>query len=166
PVAFGVVADEHLCEVRVELLDLLAERVAVLEVELLLPRLLARHRELVAAALRLARDLGAVLAVDEDAAGVLRSAFFDGALEALPDQALRARDALDVADHLLERAAMVESEDIEALVVAELVQADAHRNSLPVKWVSLLKLCRASMRRTVPERERMTIESVIAPSRT
>ena len=56
PVAFGVVADEHLGEVRVVLLDLLAELVAVLEVELVLARLLDRHRELVAARLRLARD--------------------------------------------------------------------------------------------------------------
>ena len=36
--------------------------------------------------------------------------------------------------------------------------------SLPVKWRSLLSWWRASIRRTVPERERITIESVIAPS--
>ena len=72
---------------------------------------------------------------------------------------------LDVADHLLERPSMVEREHVETFVVAELVQSDgAHQYSLPVKCVSLLSLCRASIRRTVPERERMTIESVIAPS--
>ena len=38
--------------------------------------------------------------------------------------------------------------------------------SLPVKWRSLLSLWRASIRRTVPERERMTRESVTAPSLT
>ena len=165
-VALGVVADEHLGEVGVELLDLLAERVAVLEVEFVLSGLLDRHRELVAACLRLARDVRPVLRVDEDAGELLRRALLDRALESLPDQLLRARHAPDVADHLLERPAMVEREDVEALVVSELVQPDAHQYSLPVNFVSLPKLWRASIRRTVPERDRMTSESVSAPSRT
>ncbi len=45
-VAIGVVADEHLREVGVEALDVVAEVVAVLEVELVLAGLLDRHREL------------------------------------------------------------------------------------------------------------------------
>ena len=45
-VAFGVEADEDLREVRVVGRDVLAEGVAVLEVELVLPALLDRHREL------------------------------------------------------------------------------------------------------------------------
>ena len=45
-VGVGVVADEHLGEVGVELLDVGGEVLAVLEVELLLAGLLDRHREL------------------------------------------------------------------------------------------------------------------------
>src|SRR4051812_12531740 len=162
-IALRVVPDEHLREVRVVLLDLLAECIAVLEVELVLTRLLDRHRELVAARLRLARDAGAVLAVDEDAGELLRRAELDRALEAFPDQCLRARDVLLVPHHLLERPAMVEREDVETVVVPQFVQSDAHQYSLPVNSVSLLKVWRASIRRVVPERERITIESVIAP---
>ena len=68
-VAVRVVAHEHLGEVGVELLDVRAEVVAVLEVELVLARLLDRHREQEAALLRLLRDaLGrAELLVDEAA---------------------------------------------------------------------------------------------------
>ena len=70
------------------------------------------------------------------------------------------------ADHLLERASMVEGEDVQKFVVSELFKVSvAQRNSLPVNCVSLLRLWRASIRRTVPERERITIESVTAPSR-
>ena len=130
-VAVGVVADEHLREVRVELLDLLGELVPVLEVELHLARLLDRHRELVATRLRLARDSRAVLLVDEDARGRLRRAELDRPLEAFPDQRLGPGDAVDVADHLLERATMVEREDVELLVVAELVQSDTAHLVLP-----------------------------------
>src|SRR5579862_3549484 len=149
-VALGVVADEHLREVRVELLDLVAEGLAVLELKLVLPGLLDRHRELVAARLRRARDVRAVLRVDEDAGVLLRRALLDRTLESLPDQGLRAGHQRGIADHLLERTAMVEREDVDPLVVPELLQADAHRNSLPVNVVSFCKLWRASMRRTVP----------------
>ena len=166
PVALGVVADEHLREVRVVLLDLLAELLAVLEVELVLARLLDRHRELVATRLRLARDGRPVLRVDEHARGRLRRTELDRPLEPFPDQRLRAGHAVDVADHLLERPTMVERQDVELLVVAELVKSDPHQYSLPVNCVSLVSWCRASIRRTVPDRERITIESVIAPSRT
>jgi len=38
-----------------------------------------------------------------------------------------------------------------------------YRYSIPVYVSSFSRWCRASMRRTVPERDRMTIESVIAP---
>ena len=107
-----------------------------------------------------------MLLVDEDAPDRLGYALANGELKTLPDQRLGARHASVVADHLLERPAMVEGEDVETLGVPELVQSDAHRNSLPVNCVSLLKLCLASIRRTVPERERITSESVIAPSRT
>src|SRR5262249_35582463 len=167
--ALGVVADEHLREIRVELLDLVAELVAVLELELLLSRLLDGHRKAVAARLRLARDVGAVLRVDEDPGELLGRPVLDRALATLPDEALGARDLVVIAaDHLLERASVVEGQDVETLVVAEVVDADgsAHLNSLPVKCVSFSRLWRASIRRTVPERVRITIESVIAPSRT
>ena len=131
-IAFRVVAHEHLREVGVERLDVLAERVAVVEVELLLARLLDRHRELVAARLRLARDVGAVLLVDEDPRRVLRRPVGDGALEPLPDQALRAGDLVRAAaDHLLERPSVVERQDVELRVVAELVESDLAHSVLP-----------------------------------
>ena len=52
----GVVADEDLREVGIELLDVLAELVAVLEVELVLAGLLDRHRELQPVLLGFARE--------------------------------------------------------------------------------------------------------------
>src|SRR5581483_5956251 len=163
-IALGVVTDEHLGEVGIELLDLLAELLAVLEVELVLARLLDGHRELVAPRLRFARDARAVLPVYEHPRVLLRRTELHRVLEPFPDQRLRPRHPLDVADHLLERPTMVEREDVETIVVAQLVQSDAHQYSLPVNSISLLNLWRASMRRTVPDRERITIESVTAPS--
>ena len=68
-VAVGVVADEDLREVGVERSDVVAEVVAVLEVELVLAALLDRHREIEAVRLRLAGDVAAELLVDEHAAG-------------------------------------------------------------------------------------------------
>src|SRR5262249_43249094 len=138
-----------------------------LEVELVLARLLDRHREHVPARLRVARDAGPVLRVDEHARALLRRAGRDRLLEALPDQGLRIGHPRRVADHLLERAPVVEREDVELRVVAEILDPEMrHVYSLPVNWVSFSNLWRASMRRTVPDRERMTIESVTAPSRT
>ena len=65
----------------------------------------------------------------------------DRTLEALPDQPLRAGHVRDVADHLLERAAVVEREDVETLVISELVQSDlTHQYSLPVRCVELGQL--------------------------
>src|SRR5205823_12840978 len=104
--------------------------------------LLDRHGELVTARLRLAGDVGAVLRVDEDARVPLRRALVDRLLEALPDQTLGAGDLVVVAaDHLLERPAVVEREDVQLLVVAELAQANlAHQYSLPVKCASSLRV--------------------------
>ena len=63
----GVVTDEHLGEVGVELLDVLAELGPVLEVELVLAGLLDRHGELQALGAGLGGDVAAELLVDEHA---------------------------------------------------------------------------------------------------
>src|SRR5690606_26205011 len=91
-VALGVVADEHLREVRVELLDVLAEGLAVLEVELVLAALLDRHRELQAAGLRILGDRAAELLVDEAAGRARLGAVLGGDHEPLVDQVLRVGD--------------------------------------------------------------------------
>ena len=129
-VALGVVAHQHLGEVRVELLDVVAELVAVLEVELVLAGLLDRHREQQAALLGLVRDaLGrAELLVHEAAGGVRVHALLGRLQQPLEDQVLRVRDrvgllgrrvALDPEHLLLERPAVVEREDVELAAVAE-----------------------------------------------
>ena len=129
-VAVRVVAHQHLGEVRVELLDVGAEVVAVLEVELVLARLLDRHREQQAALLRLLGHAlgGAELLVDEAAGGVRVHALLGRLEEPLEDQMLRVGDllgllggrvALDSEHLLLERAAVIEREDVELSVVAE-----------------------------------------------
>src|SRR5207249_7996724 len=76
-VAFGVVAHEHLRERRIELLDVSAELVAELEVELRTPALLDRHRERDAGLPGTACELGPVLLVDEEAGAVLRDTVRD-----------------------------------------------------------------------------------------
>src|SRR5215208_2230150 len=125
-----VVADEDLGEVAVELLDVGAEVVAVVEVELVLTGLLYRHRELEAALLRLLGDAlrCAELLVDEDARRVLVEPLVGGDLHALPDQVLGVGDllglllrgiAFDPEHLLLERPAVVEREDEKLAVVAE-----------------------------------------------
>src|SRR5207244_1855239 len=112
----------------VELLDVGAEVVAVLEVELVLTGLLDRHRQLEAPLLGLDRDVAAELLVHEHPAGLLVEALLGGREHALEDQVLGVADGLSLLlggvpldpEHLLlERAAMVEREDEELAVVAE-----------------------------------------------
>ncbi len=123
--AVGVVADEHLREVGVEAFDVLAEVLAVLEVEHVLPGALGGHRELQAALLRLGRDGGAELLVDEHAGDGRVGAGADGLQHALEDQVLGVGDdrgllgvglAVDPEELLLEGAAVVEREDVELVV--------------------------------------------------
>ena len=127
-VAVGVVADEHLGEVGVELLDVGGEVVAVLEVELVLAGLLDRHRQLEAVLARLLGDVRAELLVDEHAGGARLRALVDGFEHALEDQVLGVGDllrllgsrvALDPEHLLLERPPMVEREDVQLAVVSE-----------------------------------------------
>ena len=129
-VALRVVADEHLREVGVELLDVGAEVLAVLEVELVLAGLLDRHREQQAVLLGLLGDAlrGAELLVDQAAGRVRVDALLGRLQEPLEDQMLRVGDllgllgrrlALDSEHLLLERAAVVEGQDVELAVVAE-----------------------------------------------
>src|SRR4051794_35279589 len=127
--AVRVEADEHLAEVGVEGLDVRAEVVVVLEVELVLTGLLGRHRGLQAVLLGLRDDLRAELLVDEHAQrGGVRAAALDGLEHALVDEVLGVGDrlrlllvgiALDPEHLLLEGPAMVEGEDVELAVVSE-----------------------------------------------
>jgi hypothetical protein len=107
-----------------------AEVVAVLEVELVLARLLDRHREQQAALLGLAGDvLGrAELLVHQHAGHAGVDAGLDRPEHALEDQVLGVGDrlgllgagvALDAEHLLLERPPVVEREDVELAVVAE-----------------------------------------------
>ena len=129
-VALGVVAHEHLREIGVELLDVGAEVLAVLEVELVLPGLLHRHREQQPTVLGLLGNaLGrAELLVHQAAGGVRVHALLGRLQQALEDEVLRVRDrvrllgrgvALDAEHLLLEGPAVVEREDVELAVVAE-----------------------------------------------
>jgi hypothetical protein len=105
--------------------------VAVLEVEHVLAGLLDRHRQLQARGLGVAGDvLGpAELLVDEDAEGVrVHVALLDRLDHALVDEVLGVGDrrgllrrgvALDPEHLLLERAAMVEREDVQLAVIAQ-----------------------------------------------
>ena len=120
-VAVWVVANENLAEGRVEVLDVLAEVVAVLEVELVLAGLLDRHGEQQALRFRLPNHIGAELFVDQDPCSILRGALVERLEEPLEDQTLgiddrvgllRARVPLDAEHLLLERASMVEREDV------------------------------------------------------
>ena len=87
-VAVGVVAHEHLREIRVKRLDVLAEIISELKVELLLAGALDGHRQREALAARRARDLGAELLVDEQPAGVPRRTVGDRPSEPFVDEGL------------------------------------------------------------------------------
>jgi hypothetical protein len=127
-VVVRVVTDEDLAEGRVERLDVAAEVVPVLEVELVLAALLDRHRELEALRLRLARDVAAELLVHEHAERAVVGAAIGRERHALVDQLLGVGDrggllgrriTLDPEHLLLEGAAVVEREDVEPAVVSE-----------------------------------------------
>ena len=92
-VAARVVADEHLRVGRVEGGDVLAEVVAVLEVELVLAALLDGHRELSAERGRGPRDVRPELLVDEDPGAGERQPVGERLPEAVEDDALGLRDA-------------------------------------------------------------------------
>jgi hypothetical protein len=105
-----------------------AELVAVLEVELVLARLLDGHRQRQAVLGRELRDVRAELLVDQHAGGARVDAALDRLLHALEDQLLGVRDrlglflgriALDPEHLLLERASMIEGQDVQLSVVAE-----------------------------------------------
>src|SRR5262245_14624783 len=132
-VRLRVVANEHLGEVRVERLDVVAELVAVLEVELILPALLHRHREAEPHGLRVARDAGSELLVHEHPSRRRVNALVQRAARPLEDDALGVCDlaglvlvrlALDAEELLLERPSVIERQDVQLPVVPEL-----HRSS-------------------------------------
>ena len=121
----GVVADEHLREVGVEALDVGAEVVAVLEVELVLAGLLDRHRERQTRLTGTLGDVRAELLVDQDSRRARLGAALHGLEHALEDQALgvgdrlgllRRRVTLDPEHLLLEGAAVVERQDVQLSV--------------------------------------------------
>src|SRR5262249_3481769 len=118
----------HLRERRVEFLDVPAEVLAVLEVELVLSGALDRHREVEALLLPGSRDVRAELLVHEEAGRVFGRAALDRLAEALVDHHLRVADPLgllrrglarDAEELLLDGPSVVEREDVERLVVPE-----------------------------------------------
>ena len=145
-VAVRVVTDQHLGELGVELLDMLAELVPVFEVELVLPALLDRHREHVAFAPRLSSDVGAELLVDQEADVLPGRAVGHGLLEPLEDDLLGVRDPAtllrvrgtgDPQHLLLEGAPVVERQDVQVLFVSERAPIGAGRIPLCIHGVSL-----------------------------
>ena len=88
-VVLRVVADEDLREIRIEPLDVRAELLAVIEVELVLTGLLDRHRELQPVLARPLRNVGAELLVDQHSRRARIHAAADGLEHALEDQPLR-----------------------------------------------------------------------------
>ena len=125
PVAFRVVAHQHLAEGRIERLDVLGEILAVLEVELVLAALLGGAGRGVAVLGGVGENGGAELLVHQDAGLFLRHAARDGGLEAVVDDLLGGGDlgrllggqgALPAEHFLLERAAMVERQNVQRLV--------------------------------------------------
>src|SRR5439155_11898598 len=127
-VPLGVVTDEHLAEGRAELLDVADKLLAVLEIELLLPAFLDRGRGEISLARGVAQDRGAELLVDEDTGTLLRDAGGDGGLETVVDHPLGVGDArrllrperpLPAEQTGLERAAMVERQDVQRAIVPE-----------------------------------------------
>src|SRR5262245_43849751 len=126
PIALGVVAHQHLAEGRAEGLDVRGEVLAVLEVELVLPALLGGACGGVAARPRITKDGRAELLVHQDRGLVLRHAGGEGGLESVVDDALGRGDLRRLVrgerivppEHLgLERAAMVERQDVQTPVV-------------------------------------------------
>ncbi len=135
-VAVGVVAHQHLREVRVEALDVLAELLPILEVEQLLARALGGHRQPQALRAGLLGNGRAELLVHQHPRHRRVGARGHRLLHALEDEVLGVGDhrrllgigfALDAEELLLEGAAVVEREDVELLVVAEL----GHARTLP-----------------------------------
>jgi hypothetical protein len=127
-VAVGVEADEDLREVRVVGLDVLAEGIPVLEVELAQPALLDRPGEREAELLRELGNVAAELLVDEHARGTGVDSALHDLLHALEDQLLGVADRRRLrgrripvdTEHLrLEGPPMVEREDVELAVIAE-----------------------------------------------
>jgi hypothetical protein len=110
--------------VGVEGLDVLRERVAVLEGELVAAGPLDGHGQRESLAMGGIGHLEAELLVDQQPARPARGALGEGALEAVVDELLelgdpcalvRARITVDAHQRLLERAALVEGQDVEGL---------------------------------------------------
>ncbi len=127
-VPVGVVADEHLREVGVEALDVLAEVIPVLEVEQLLARALRGHRQLQAPRAGLLGNGRAELLVHQHPRHGRVGAVGHRLHHALVHEVLGVGDhrgllgvgvALDPEELLLEGPAVVEREDVELLVVSE-----------------------------------------------
>ena len=142
-VAVRVVAHQHLEEGRIEFLDVLPEVVSILEVELVLTALLGGHGEDQLLFLRLAEDVAPELLVDEDPGCVAGGTGVQSRAEALVDQSLRVRDRLGLlrggisgyAEHLLlERAAVVERQDVQLACVSK-VHVEAS-SGIGVGWWS------------------------------
>src|SRR5262249_7761761 len=131
----GVVANEDLREIRVELQNVGAEIVAVLEVKLVLTRLLDRHRKLQPRRTGALRNIPAELLIDQHTSSAPLRAAANRLDHPLVDQMLRVGDrrgllgrriALDPEHLLLERATMIERQDVEGAYVTKLLHFVPH----------------------------------------
>src|ERR1700722_4702147 len=157
-IALGVIAHEHLREIGIEALNVLAELVPVLEVEHVLARTLGRHCELQPLGSCFLRDRAPELLVHEHTGHRGIRSRGHGSQQTLEDQVLGVGDhrglfrvgvALDPEELLLEGASVVEREDVELLLVAEL-----HRS---VSFICRLFRLAAAPARTLAGRWRGTI---------
>jgi hypothetical protein len=132
-VALRVVAYQHLAEGRVEGLDMARETLAIFEIELVLSALLRRAGGDDTLGGRIAQDRGAELLVHQDAGLFLGHAAGERRLEAIVDDLLGAGDfgCLRIAQGRLpaeqlglERAAVVEGQNVQRAVIASGHQAD------------------------------------------
>ena len=124
-----VVPDQHLREVGIELEDVVAEVLAVLEIEHVLARLLHRHGQLEAPLAGLGGDVATELLVDQHADRLrIDAPALNRRDHALEDQMLGVGDrlgllgsgvALDPEHLLLEGPPVVEREDVQLAVVAQ-----------------------------------------------
>src|SRR5581483_1849512 len=183
-IAPWVVADEHLREGRIELLDVRAEVLPVLEVELILPTLLDRHRERHPVRLGLARDVGSELLVDESPGRFTRHALVERVQQSLEDHRLGVGDACRLLgggltghpeELLLERPTVIERQDVERLVVSEIHPASFLTRARTGGWapsseprrvrppVRIARRTRESPRRTRSAAERQGSASSPSP---
>src|SRR5262249_6483318 len=125
---FRVVAHKNLAESRVESFDMRREVLAVLKVELFPPALFGRTRRRKTVCRRITQNSGAKLFVDEDPGLLFWNSGVDCGLKTVVDDflcggyflGLRGAQGVVPPEHLgLERATMVERQDVQGMVITE-----------------------------------------------